>query len=155
MSGRKNSEKKIIVQNRKAKHNYFIENSLEAGIILTGSEVKSVRQGNVNITDSYADKIDGNVYLLNLHIAEYKGANRFNHKPDRPRRLLMHKREIKKIFGKLKIKGYTFVPLSLYFNDKGIIKVTVGLAKGKKQYDKRAVEKERDWNRSKRRMDMQ
>lgn len=149
----KNDElyKKIIAQNKKARHNYFIEESFEAGIVLLGSEVKSVRDGKVNISDAYTDDIKGEFYLINSHIAEYKGANRFNHKPLRPRKLLMHKKEIKKLFGKLKIKGYTLVPLALYFNNKNIIKVEMGLAKGKKQHDKRESIKERDIERDKRR----
>ncbi|MCE3232648.1 MAG: smpB [Rickettsiaceae bacterium] len=142
-------EKQIIAQNRKARYEYFIEEVLEAGIVLKGSEVKSLREGNANITDAYADEQDGEVLLLQSYIAEYKGANQFNHQPKRPRKLLLHRREIKKLFGKLKVKGYTLVPLSIYFNEKKIVKVELGLAKGKKQYDKREAEKERDWNRDK------
>jgi SsrA-binding protein len=144
--------KKLIAQNRRARHEYFIEDSFEAGIVLMGSEVKSVREGNVSIADSYADENNGEVLLLNSYIAEYKGANQFNHIPKRPRKLLMHRREIKKLFGKLKVKGYTLVPLSIYLNEKNIVKIEMGLAKGKKQHDKRATEKERDWNRDKARI---
>jgi SsrA-binding protein len=145
-------EKKIIAQNRKAKFEYFIEDSCEAGIVLKGSELKSLREGNANITDAYADEQDGEIVLMQAYIAEYKGANQFNHQPKRPRKLLMHKAEIKKFFGKLKVKGYTLVPLSMYFNEKNIVKVELGLAKGKKQFDKRATEKERDWSRDKARI---
>lgn len=145
-------EKKIIAVNRKARHEYFIEENFEAGIMLMGSEIKSIRNGNVNIGDSYADEQKGEIYLLQAHIGEYTGANRWGHKPTRPRKLLMHRQEIRKLFGKLKIKGYTLVPLSLYFNEKNIVKVELGLARGKKQHDKRATEKERDWQREKARV---
>lgn len=149
MSSQTPPERKIIAQNRKARHEYFIEDTFEAGIVLVGSEVKSLREGNVNIVDSYADDYNGEIFLLGLHIGEYKGANRFNHQPKRPRKLLMRKNEIKKMFGKLKVKGYTLVPLSLYFNEKNMVKVEIGLVKGKKQHDKRASEKDRDWQREK------
>lgn len=142
-------EKKIITINRKARYEYFIEDVVEAGIMLKGSEVKSLRKGNVNIADSYADEKKGIVYLLQAHIGECSSANRWGHDPTRPRKLLLHKAEISKLFGKLKVKGYTMVPLSLYFNKKNIVKVELGIAKGKKQHDKRATEKERDWQREK------
>lgn len=138
-------KRNIIAHNRKARHDYFIEDSFEAGIALLGSEVKSIRAGNVNIIDAYADQKNEEVYLLGAYIAEYKGSTHFNHPTKRPRKLLLHKKEISKLFGKLKIKGYTLVPLSIYINAKNLIKVEVGLAKGKKQHDKRASEKERDW----------
>jgi len=149
MSNETIPEKKIIAVNRKARHEYFIEDNIEAGIMLKGSEVKSLRAGNVNIADSYADEQKGDIYLLQAHIGEFKGANRWGHNPTRPRRLLLHKAEIRKLFGKLKVKGYTLVPLSLYFNEKNIVKVELGLARGKKQHDKREAEKERDWQREK------
>ncbi len=149
MSNEELPVKKIIAVNRKARFEYFIEESFEAGIMLKGSEIKSIRNGNVNIGDAYADEQRGEIYLLQAHIGEYKGANRWGHNPTRPRKLLMHKAEIRKLFGKLKVKGYTLVPLSLYFNEKNIAKVELGLAKGKKQHDKRATEKERDWQREK------
>lgn len=143
------SEKRIIAQNRKARHEYFIEDSFEAGIVLQGSEVKSIRAGNVNLIDAFAENQNNEIYLMGMYIGEYKGANQFNHQPKRPRKLLLHKREIQKFFGKLKIKGYTLVPLSVYFNEKNLVKVEIGLAKGKKQHDKRASEKEKDWQRKK------
>lgn len=149
MSKKDKPERKIIAQNRKARYEYFIEDSFEAGIVLKGSEVKSLRAGNANITDAYAHEDNGEVYLMGAYIAEYKGANQFNHVPKRPRKLLLHKNEIQKMFGKLKVKGYTLVPLSIYLNEKNMVKVEIGLAKGKKQYDKRATEKERDWQRNK------
>ena len=141
--------KKIIAQNRKARFEYFIEDTIEAGIMLKGSEVKSIRNGNINISDSYADEKKGEIWLMQAYIGEYKGANIWKHEPKRPRKLLMHRAEIRKLFGKLKVKGYTLVPLSLYFNAKNIVKVELGLARGKKQHDKRETIKERDWQRNK------
>jgi SsrA-binding protein len=139
--------KKIISQNRKAYFNYFIEEKLEAGLILKGSEVQSLRQGKANIEDSHATNIDDGIFLYNSYIEEYEKANRFNHAARRPRKLLLHSREIKKIIGKIRLKGYTLIALSLYFNKKNIAKVELGLAKGKKLYDKRQDIKEKDWKR--------
>lgn len=147
MSDSSDIENKIIAKNRKARFNYSIEEVFEAGIVLKGSEVKSVRAGHVNITDAHAEEKNDEVWLHGLHIAEYNWANQFNHHPTRPRKLLLHKKEIAKLFGKLKVKGYTLVPLSLYFNKKNMIKVELGLAKGKKAHDKREATKERDWKR--------
>lgn len=146
------TEKRIIAVNRKARYEYFIEDTLEAGIALMGSEIKSIRNGNVNIADAYADEKKGEIYLLQAHIGEYKGANRWGHHPTRPRKLLLHRKEIRKLFGKLKIKGYTLVPLSLYYNARNIVKVELGLAKGKKQHDKRETIKNREWQREKARV---
>ena len=152
MSNKKPLEKRIIAQNKKARHEYTIEDSFEAGIVLQGSEVKSLRAGNANLIDAFAESQNNEIYLMGLYIAEYKGANQFNHQPKRPRKLLLHKREIQKFFGKLKIKGYTLVPLSIYFNEKNLVKVEIGLAKGKKLHDKREAEKEKDWKRKKDRL---
>lgn len=138
---------KAISINRKARFNYFIEEELEAGIILLGSEVKSVRAGRVNISDSYAAEVNGEIVLMNCHISEYKGANRFNHDPMRIRKLLLHKKEIRKLLGKVAQKGYSLIPTELFINNKGLIKLKLGLAKGKKLYDKRESIKERDENR--------
>ena len=138
---------KIIAKNRRAGFEYSIEEKFEAGIMLVGSEVKSARDSKVNVTDSHATESEGEIILYNCHIAEYPGANRFNHSAKRPRKLLLHKREIKKIIGKIKLKGYTLIVLSMYFNHKNIIKVELGLAKGKKLHDKRQTIKERDWSR--------
>ena len=135
------------VENRKARHNYFIEDTIEAGIMLTGTEVKSLRQGGANIAESYAAEKEGALWLLNAHISEYKGGNRFNHEPLRPRKLLLHKREIDKLIGAVRRSGNTIVPLKIYFNDRGYAKVLLGIARGKKQHDKRASIKERDWKR--------
>lgn len=130
------SEFKSIAENRKARHDYFIEETYEAGLALQGTEVKSCRLGRVNLRDGYAQIEQGQIYLNNVHISPYEQGNRFNHDPLRKRRMLMHKGEILKLFGQVREKGYTLVPLRLYFK-KGRIKVEIGLAKGKKSYDKR------------------
>lgn len=122
---------------------------MEAGIVLLGSEVKSLRKGNANIQDSYATQKDEEIWLINAYIGEYEGSNRFNHEPRRPRKLLLHKKEVRKLIGKLKNKGYTLVPVSLYFNGKGIAKIKIGLGRGKKEFDKREDKKKRDWEREK------
>lgn len=143
---------KSIAENRKARYNYFIEEDFEAGIMLVGTEVKSLRAGGANIQESYASFENGGLYLVNAHIAEYGFGNRNNHDPGRPRKLLMHKKELDKLFAKIQRAGKTVVPLSLYFNERGKVKVKLGLASGKKQHDKRATEKARDWGREKSRI---
>ena len=152
MSNKDTPEKTVIAQNRKARHEYAIEEVYEAGIMLKGSEVKSLRTGKVNISDAYADEKNGEIWLNGAYISEYKGANQFNHFPTRPRKLLMRKSEIQKMFGKLKVKGYTLVPMCLYFNKKNIAKIELGLGKGKKLYDKRQDQKDKDWQRNKERI---
>ena len=142
-------DKKIIAQNRKARFNYAIEDIYEAGIVLLGSEVKSVRAGQINIEDSHASITKNELVLYNVNIPEYGFANRFNHNTKRPRKLLMHRQEINKLLTKIKIKGYTLIALSIYFNKKNKVKVEIGLAKGNKEYDKRHIIKERDWQREK------
>ena len=139
--------KKIIAQNRQALFNYFIEERFEAGLILKGSEVQSLRQGKANIADSHATNAANEIFLYNCHIAEYDKAHQFNHDSRRPRKLLLHTKEIKKIIGKIRVKGYTLIALTLYFNSKNIAKVELGLAKGKKLHDKRESIKDRDWQR--------
>ena len=141
-----------VAQNRKARHNYLIEESLEAGLVLTGSEVKSLREGRASIGEAYAAEQDGELYLFNAHIPEYRAANRLNHTPKRPRKILVHRRERNRLFGQIQREGYTLVPLSLYFNPRGIAKVELGLAKGKRQIDKRETTKRRDWERQKARL---
>ena len=141
------SYKKVIAQNKRALFEYFIEEKIEVGIVLAGSEVKSIRAGQVALADSHAAAENGELFLYNCHIAEYEKANRFNHATRRPRKLLLHKRELQKIFGKIKLKGYTLMALSMYFNKKNMIKVELGLSKGKKQHDKRQTMKENDWKR--------
>lgn len=139
-------EKKIVAQNRKARFNYSIIETFEAGIVLVGSEVKSLRSGKANIGDAFADIEGTEVCLRQMHITEYFGANRFNHYPTRTRKLLLHKSQIRKLLGKLKTKGLTIVPLSVYFNEKNMVKVEIALASGKKNYDKREAIKNREWN---------
>lgn len=134
------------ILNRKARYDYVIEDTYEAGIVLTGTEIKSVRQGKVNIKDSYAIIRNDEIYLLNTHISIYEEGNRFNHEEDRTRKLLLHKREILKLKNKLEIEGYTLIPLRFYFV-KGRCKVEIGVCKGKKNYDKKESIKERDIQR--------
>jgi SsrA-binding protein len=143
---------KLVAENRKARFNYEIGDTLEAGIALTGSEVKSLRSGRANIADSYATDDGGELYLINAHIAEYTQAGRTNHAPTRPRKLLLHRKEIGKLAAAIQREGMTVVPLKLYFNQRGIAKVLLGLAKGKKLHDKRDTEKRRDWDRQKGRL---
>ncbi|MBO6826452.1 MAG: SsrA-binding protein SmpB [Sneathiella sp.] len=143
---------KTIAENRKARFNYFIDEDFEAGIMLVGTEVKSLRQGGANIQESYASFEDDGLFLINAHIAEYDFGNRFNHEPSRPRKLLMHKKELARLHAQLQRAGKTLVPLSLYFNDRGKVKVKLGLASGKKKHDKRETQKDRDWNREKQRL---
>ncbi len=144
--------RRVIAQNRKARHEYFIEDTLEAGVVLTGSEVKSLRQGRCSIGESYAHEEGGEIYLRNAHIATYDAATRFNHDPLRPRKLLLHRREMGRLIGQIQREGYTVVPLSIYFNSRGIAKVELGLARGKRKVDKRETEKKRDWQRQKARL---
>jgi SsrA-binding protein len=127
---------KIIAQNRKARHNYFIEESYEVGMVLQGSEVKALREGKVNLKDGYARIMDGEVFLMDVHISPYTFGNRLNHDPLRPRKLLLHGREIHRLTGKVKEKGFSLIPLSIYFSH-GRAKVVLALVKGKKLYDKR------------------
>lgn len=141
-----------IAQNRKARHNYFIDEKYEAGLVLTGTEVKSLREGHANIQESYAAAKEEEMWLYNSYIAEYAAGSRENHEPRRPRKLLLRRREIDKIAIACQREGMTVVPLALYFNDRGIAKLQIGLARGKKQYDKRQTEKTRDWNRQKARI---
>jgi SsrA-binding protein len=138
--------------NRRARHDYLIEDTLEAGLMLTGSEVKVLRQGHASIAESYATEQGGELWLINAHIPEYKSATRFNHEPRRPRKLLVHRKELNKLMGAIKREGVTLVPISIYFNARGIAKLELGLAKGKKKADKREAEKARDWQRDKARL---
>ncbi|HLR09443.1 MAG TPA: SsrA-binding protein SmpB [Bacillota bacterium] len=137
---------KIIAQNRKASHDYFIENTIEAGIALRGTEIKSVRAGRVNLKDSHAIVDRGEVKLLNMHIAPYEQGNRFNHDPTRTRKLLLHRKEIDRLAGSVQRDGYTLVPLKVYIKN-GYAKILLGLAKGKKKYDKREALKRRQMKR--------
>ena len=148
MNKKTNSGLKIICLNRKASFNYFFEDLLEAGIVLKGSEIKSIREGKVNIADSYAVEKDGELILINSHIASYKQASYSNHNPTDERKLLLNKREINKLIGKMQRDGLTIVPTKMYFK-KGKAKIEIAVAKGKKHYDKRETKKNRDWNREK------
>ena len=148
MKKKTNSGLKIISLNRKASFNYFFEDLIEAGIVLKGSEIKSIRNGKVNIADSYAVEKNGEIILINSHIAQYKQANKENHNPTDDRKLLLNKREINKLIGKMQREGFTIVPTKMYFK-KGKAKIEIAVAKGKKQFDKRSTKKERDWNRDK------
>ncbi len=152
MSRAKRPGGRVVADNRTARRDYHIEDTLEAGIALMGSEVKSLRAGRANIAESYASERHGELVLRNAHIAKYDAANRFGHEERRDRKLLLHRREIDKLAGAVKRSGMTIVPLRLYFNERGIAKLLLGLARGKRQYDKRAVEKERDWKRQKERL---
>jgi SsrA-binding protein len=143
---------KIAAENRKARHNYFIESTVEAGVQLAGTEVKALREGHATIGESYAHAKDGEIFLVNAYIPEYKAGNRFNHETRRPRKLLLHKREIAKLSQAVEREGMTLIPLKLYFNPKGRAKIELGLAKGKKLHDKRDTEKKRDWEREKGRL---
>ena len=143
---------RVAARNRKARYNYFIDETIEAGVMLTGTEVKSLREGRANIGEAYASTQGGELFLVNAHISEYSGGNRLNHEPLRPRKLLLRKREIERLVGAIQRKGVTLVPLEIYFNPRGIAKVRLGVARGKRQYDKRATTKERDWQRQKSRL---
>ena len=143
----KKPQTRVIVKNKKAYFNYELLETLEAGISLLGSEVKSIREGRISLKESYAEVKDGEVFLLNCHISPYEAANRFNHDPTRERKLLLHSREIKRLSGKIKEKGLTLVPTKVLINAKGKVKVDIALAKGKRAYQKKEVIKERDRDR--------
>ena len=139
---------KIICLNRKARFNYFFSEFFEAGIVLMGSEVKSIRKGKVNISDSYAVEKDGEIVLVNSHISSYKESSYNDHDPINVRKLLLNKREINKLIGRINREGFTLIPTKMYFK-RGKVKIEIAVAKGKKQYDKRNIKKQRDWNREK------
>lgn len=145
-------KKKIVAENRRARFEYFIEDVYEAGLALTGTEVKSLRFGEGSIAESYAEVRDEQVWLVNANIPEFSHGNRHNHVPKRPRKLLLHAREISKLHGAVAREGMTLVPLSVYFNGRGRAKVELALAKGKKAHDKRETIKERDWKREQQRL---
>src|SRR5215813_15073154 len=143
---------KVVADNRKARFSYSIEDTLEAGLMLYGSEVKSLRNGRSTIAESYAYAKDGELFLVNSYIPEYTQASRFNHEPRRQRKLLVHKREANRLAAAIQREGMTLIPLKMYFNAKGRAKVELGIAKGKKLHDKRETEKKRDWARDKARL---
>ena len=142
----------VVAQNRKARHNYFIEETMEAGISLTGTEVKSLRGGRSSIAESYVTEEGGEAWLVNADIPEYAGGNRFNHARKRPRKLLLHRGQINKLIGAIQREGRTVVPLQVYFNDDGRAKIEIALAKGKQAHDKRQSIKDRDWQRQRARL---
>ena len=152
MAAKTDRKLRVVADNRKARFNYEIGEVFEAGVALTGSEVKSLRQGKATIAESYADSRDGEIWLVNSNIPEYLQAGRFNHLPKRPRRLLLHRNQINKLMGAVEREGMTLVPLKLYFNEKGRAKIEIALARGKKLYDKRQTEKKRSWERERGRL---
>jgi SsrA-binding protein len=143
---------RYAVQNRRARHDYLIEDTVEAGLVLQGSEVKVLRTGQASIAEAYAGESGGELFLVNANIPEYSAAKHFSHQPRRPRKLLLHRKEMDKLLGAIKREGVTIVPLSIYFNERGRAKVELGLAHGKKKADRRQAEKNRDWQRDKARI---
>jgi SsrA-binding protein len=148
MNQKTKSGLKIISNNRKAKFNYFFKEFYEAGLVLKSSEIKSLRSGKVNISDSYAYDHNGEIFLVNSHIASYKESSYYDHEPMRNRKLLLNKKEINKLLGRINREGFTLIPTKIYFK-KGKAKIEIAVAKGKKEYDKRHTKKTRDWNREK------
>jgi SsrA-binding protein len=143
---------RYAAQNRRARHDYLIEEKLEAGLVLQGSEVKVLRQGQASIAEAYANESGGELFLVNANIPEYSAAKSFSHQPRRPRKLLLHRKEMTRLLGAIRREGVTIVPLSIYFNERGRAKVELGLARGKKMADKRQAERDRDWQRDKARI---
>ncbi len=140
-------ESKILANNRKARHDYFIEETYETGIVLKGTEVKSIRMGQINLKEGYGEIRDGEVFLLGVHVSPYEKGNIFNTDPLRPKKLLLNKREIRKLIGYTTLKGYALVPLRIYLNEKGLVKLELGVGRGKKLYDKRETTAKKDAER--------
>ncbi|HRJ67868.1 MAG TPA: SsrA-binding protein SmpB [Alphaproteobacteria bacterium] len=152
-NGKSDPNNKTVAQNRRARFDYFIEDVVEAGIMLTGTEVKSLRSGQASVSESYAGVEGSEIFLINAYIPEYNKAHvKMQHEVRRPRKLLLHKNQMNKLIGAVNRKGTTLIPLSIYFNSRGIAKVELGIATGKKQHDKRETEKKRDWQREKARV---
>lgn len=147
-----NAQGGLIAENRRARFDYFLDDTMEAGLVLTGTEVKSLRNGRANIAESYASIEGDEVVLINADIPPYAGGNRFNHEPRRPRKLLLKRKQINKLIGAVQREGRTIIPTKLYWNDKGLAKLEISLAKGKKLHDKREAAAERDWQRDKARL---
>jgi SsrA-binding protein len=144
---------KTVAENRRARYDYFILETFEAGVVLAGTEVKSLRKGQASLNESYAGEIQGELFLINAHVPEYTQAgSKAQHEVRRPRKLLLHRKEVDKLLGSIRREGMTIVPISIFFNERGMAKVSLGLAKGKKQHDKRETEKKRDWQREKSRL---
>ena len=152
MAAKSNDGRKVVSENRRARRDYQIEEVFECGLVLQGTEVKALREGQANIAEAYASPEEDGLYLINANIPEYSAGNRENHAPKRARKLLLRSREIAKLTQAVERKGYTLVPLKLYFNDRGLVKLEIGLAVGKKAHDKRDTVKQRDWNRDKQRL---
>ena len=153
MAAKKDGGRRVVAENRQARFEFFLTDTYEAGLQLAGTEVKSLRKGQATISDSYASAEDGGLWLINAYIPEYQGAGRFfQHEPRRKRKLLMHAKEIHKLVTGVERQGMTIIPLELYFNERGIAKLKLALAQGKKLHDKRETEKKRDWNREKARV---
>src|SRR5215211_5035281 len=152
MAAKSERKIKVVADNRKARFNYEIGEVFEAGIMLTGTEVKSIRTGKATIAESYADARAGEIWLVNANIPEYLQGNRNNHAPKRPRKLLLHRRQINKLIGAIEREGMTLIPLKLYFNEKGRAKIELAVARGKKLHDKRETEKKRSWDRERARL---
>ncbi|RWR06272.1 SsrA-binding protein SmpB [Paenirhodobacter populi] len=152
MAKKSDPNSKLIAENRQARYHYAIQSDLEAGIVLTGSEVKSLRRGGANIAESYASVENGELWLINGYIAAYKEAGVFGHEERRRRKLLVSKRQLSELWNAVRREGMTIVPLKMYFNDRGRVKLAIGVAKGKKLADKRETEAKRDWNRQKQRL---
>ena len=143
---------RYAAQNRRARYDYQIEDTLEAGLVLHGTEVKVLRQGGASIAEAYADEDGGELFLVNANIPEYKASAHFNHQPRRPRKLLLHRRQMDRLLGAIRREGMTLVPLSIYFNERGRAKVELGLARGKRKADRRQTARDRDWQRSRARL---
>jgi len=143
---------RYAAQNRRARHDYAIEDKIEAGLVLHGTEVKVLRQGGASIAEAYADEVGGELFLVNANIPEYQASAHFNHQPRRPRKLLLHRRQLNRLLGAIKREGVTLVPLSIYFNERGRAKVELGLAHGKRKADRRQDARDRDWERSRARL---
>src|SRR6516162_3317214 len=141
-----------VAQNRRARHDYVIEDTLEAGLVLYGTEVKVLRKGQASIAEAYADESGGELFLINANIPEYAASAHFNHQPKRPRKLLLHRKQVNRLLGAIRRDGMTLIPLSIYFNERGRAQVELGLARGKRKADKRQAEKQRDWQRSRARI---
>ena len=152
MAKKPDLDRTVVAQNRKARHNYFIEETFEAGLALTGTEVKSLRGGRASIAEAFAAEKEGELYLINANIPEYEAANRFNHAPKRPRKLLLHRKQINKLVGAIQREGRTVVPLQVYFNPRGRAKIEIALVTGKQAHDKRQSIKDRDWQRQRARL---
>ena len=143
---------RYAAQNRRARHDYLIEDTIEAGLVLQGTEVKVLRQGQASISEAYADEDHGELFLVNANIPVYAASAHFNHQPRRPRKLLLHKKQMNRLLGAIRREGVTVVPLSIYFNERGRAKVELGLARGKRKADRRQTERDRDWQRSRARI---